>query len=678
MSNREQPSRKRGIRASRARLYRALTAAGFKTQAALAESMADLEGLAQAPKDVVSRVFREQPVELPTLERVARALGVDAWELYKTADEPEPASAVGSGHPAPSHRAAKIGRWHIGLGLLFLLLGLASLWWVQQDPAASDSHTIAAATTSLLDPGPPTLVLHPIAGDSDDQLTAALRLYLDQHFTLASPTATVLTHDLEADEMAQRLRVQAVVEGELLSVGRYSGVRIHLYTGGVRAQVWAETVPTIELDENLLGIAANAGRAVADGLGVPVAGDDEWPVHFPAAKAQDYYLEGLAHLDGPASELNILRAQSRLEAALRQDADYPDAHAGLCRALLEEYWMEEAQRALRDAAQACSRALQLAPEAPATRLAQAHFLRVNGRLDDAMDIYEALLAVKPRDAEALVGMATTLLQRFREDGDPTDLEAARAAATEATAAAPDFWKPPFWLATLEYTAGNLGAAIASAEEARGRDENEFILANLGTFYFCANDLTQARLAYERASDIAPQSYVGDEFLGMLLYLQADYAESAQLRQRAIDNLSAVGQPEIHEMWGNLADSYLQSGASAAAVTAFVKAAEIAERDVLQGIATPADRASRGYYYTMLQQMAPERVPVSAREHIVADLDTATTATLEPGPAIRLAKAWLQHERPERALRAFEQAVSSCAGYANTPELDSLRAMLVVQ
>lgn len=677
MSNREQPSRKRGIRASRARLYRALTAAGFKTQAALAESMADLEGLAQAPKDVVNRVFREQPVELPTLERVARALDVDAWELYKTADEPEPASAGGPGQPAPSRPATRIGRWHIGLGLLILLPALAGLWWTQLDPGAQDSQT-SAATTSLLDPGPPTLVLHPIAGDNDGQLTTALRLYLDQQVTLASPTATVLTHELEADEVAQRLRVQAVVEGELLTVGRYSAVRIYLYTGGVRAQVWAETVPTIELDENLPSIAANAGRSVADGLGVPIAGDDEWPVHFPATQAQDYYLEGLAHLDGPASELNILRAQSRFEAALRQDADYADAHAGLCRALLEEYWMEEAQRALADAAQACSRALQLAPTAPATRLAQAHFLRVNGRLDEAMDVYEALLTVNPRDAEALVGMATTLLQRFRRDGDPTDLEAAKTAATEATAAAPDFWKPPFWLATLEYTAGNLGAAIASAEEARGREENEFILANLGTFYFCANDLTQARLAYERARDIAPQSYVGDEFLGMLLYLQADYAESAQLRQRAIDNLSAVGQPEIHEMWGNLADSYLQNGASAAAVTAFVKAAEIAERDVLQGIGTPADRASRGYYYTMLQQLAPERVPAAAREHIVADLDAATATALEPGPAIRLAKAWLQHERPERALRAFEQAVSSCAGYANTPELDSLRAMLVAQ
>ncbi|QIB66700.1 tetratricopeptide repeat protein [Kineobactrum salinum] len=678
MSNREQPSRRRGIRASRTRLYRALTAAGFKTQAALAESMADLEGLAQAPKDVVSRVFREQPVELPTLERVARALGVDAWELYKTADEPEPASAGGPGHTTPAPRPARIGRWHIGVGLLLLLLGFAGLWWVQQDSTASDSRTIAATAISLLDPGPPTLALHPIAGDSDDQLTAALRLYLDQQYTLSSPTATVLTHDLEADAVAQRLRVQAVVEGELLTVGRYSAVRIYLYTGSVRAQVWAETVPTIELDENRLGIAANAARAIADRLGVPAAGDDEWPLYFPAATAQDYYLEGLAHLDGPASELNVLRAQSRFEAALRQDPDYADAHAGLCRALLEEYWMEEAQRALADAAQACNRALQLAPTAPATRLAQAHFLRVTGRLEEALDSYGILLTGNPRDAAALLDMAVTLLQLFHRDGNPADLEAARAAATQATVAAPDFWKPPFWLATLEYTAGDIGAAIASAEEARGREENEFILANLGTFYFCANNLTQARLAYERARDIAPQSYVGDEFLGMLLYLQADYAGSAQLRQRAIDNLSAVGQPEIHEMWGNLADSYLHNGASAAAVRAFVKAAEIAERDVLQGIGTPADRASRGYYYTMLQQLVPEQVPVTAREHIVADMEAASATILEPGPAIRLAKAWLQHGRPERALRAFEQAVSSCAGYANTPGLDSLRAMLVVQ
>ena len=57
------------MRASRAKLAHALTEAGLKTQAALAERIADIEGLDAAPKDVVNRVFRELPVDPTTLER---------------------------------------------------------------------------------------------------------------------------------------------------------------------------------------------------------------------------------------------------------------------------------------------------------------------------------------------------------------------------------------------------------------------------------------------------------------------------------------------------------------------------------------------------------------------------------------------------------------------------------
>ena len=58
-------SRKRGVRASRARLYHALTEAGFRSQAALAEKIADLEGavgrLQQASEARSGRVRMRDP-----------------------------------------------------------------------------------------------------------------------------------------------------------------------------------------------------------------------------------------------------------------------------------------------------------------------------------------------------------------------------------------------------------------------------------------------------------------------------------------------------------------------------------------------------------------------------------------------------------------------------------------
>lgn len=677
MATGNQHSRKRGVRASRPRLYHALTEAGFRSQAALAERIADLEGLDQAPKDLVSRVFREQPVELQTLERVARALGTEAWTLYKTSDEPEP-EPTGDAPTAPARSSLTPSIALASLVLLAVLGGGA--WWLatgSSDGTLVELGSAPERTVLGLLRAAPTLVLQPLSGDEGESVSDALRAELETRFQLASPTATILVDGLELEDAARRLRSHAVVDGEVQRLGRFAAVRIYLYSGGMRQQVWAETVPGTELERHRAAIAERAAIAVAHGLGMPT-GTDDWPRHYPLAPVQDYYLEGRVHLDGPASELNIRRAQSRFQAALRQDANYADAHAGLCEALLEEYWMEDAQRALSDAALACGRALQLAPYAPATRIAQAHYLRVTGRLDESLEVLEALLTDHPDDSAALVGIAATRLQRFRSARDGEELSLAKASATRATMADPGFWKPPFWLAILEYFSGDIGAAIAAAEVALERDENEFVLANLGTFHFCADQLNEARWAYERARDVAPHSYVGDEFLGMLLYLLGDFEQSAALRQRAIDRLTAVGEPEIHEMWGNLADAYLLSGDERNAVTAFIKAAEIAERDVLQGIETPADRASRAYYYTMLMQLAPDSVPGTAATRILDDLRDVHDSDLEPGPAIRLAKAWLQHDRPERALAAFERAVAHCGGYASTPELASLRTMLAAE
>ena len=681
LTKRSRNSRKRGVRASRARLYRALTEAGLRSQAALAERIADLETLEQAPKDLVSRAFREQPVELQTLERIARALDVEAWQLYLTNDEPETppltaGEATGGPDPAVAPRIT-VALWLAPL-LVVLAVVAGGLWWLGAKPTSEGAGQDTVASNAAQQPrlrrswvGEPTLVVTAFAGDTDGALKEALRVQLSQHFRIASPSAELLVRDLDAGEIATQLRSDAVIDGEIVRLGRLAGVRVYVYGGGVRQQVWAEIVEAVRLGERLDAVAANSVRAVSRALGMPL-GDDEYPRHYPLAPVQEYYLEGRLHLDASASELNIRRAQGRFEAALRIDANFADAHAGLCEALLEEYWMEDAQRALNDASLACGRAIQLAPLAATSKIAHAHFLRVTGRAQEAIAELDALLAEDPDDAAALVGLVASLLALYRGDGDAAHLDRATAAAEHATTVDPGFWKPPFWRATIAYYAGDLDSAIAAAEEARSRDENEYVLANLGTFYFCANELELARGAYERAREVAPHSYVGDEFLGMLYYLLGDYETAAQLREQAISRLASVGEPEIHEMWGNLADAYLQSGRHEAATDAFLRAVEISERDVLQGIESLADRASRAYYYSRLANLAPQRMPPETEARVKVDLLEALEHPLEPGTAVRVAKAWLQYDRKDLALRAFEQAVAQCGGYASTPDLAALR------
>src|SRR3546814_12865944 len=80
------------------------------------------------------------------------------------------------------------------------------------------------------------------------------------------------------------------------------------------------------------------------------------------------------------------------------------------------------------------------------------------------------------------------MHEFRQSVDRHVLETAMDAAQKAGQADPSIWKPLFSLATMHYLAGDVAAAIRTSEEALARDVNEYVLGNLGTFYFCNGEL----------------------------------------------------------------------------------------------------------------------------------------------------------------------------------------------
>ncbi len=659
MSPSNGPQRRRGVRASRAKLVHALTSAGFRTQAALADHIADLEGLETPPKDVINRVFRELAVDPTTIERVARALGVEAHTLYKSADEK---GAVDVEPPKPSNRTL------IAVVAATVVLAIAiAIGFRSEEPAPVDDVDTTPAPLGM---GTATLAVIPFDGDDDNAFANVLRGTLERYFNVARPTADALTRSRDPVEVARRLRTDVVIDGEFLQVGRLVAVRVFLFKGGVRQQVWADSVPAVALNESLAAMATGTTFAVRQAVGMPVP--DGSVGHFPLAPVQDDYLEGERRLDEPSNELNVKRAQARFESALRKDANYARAHAGLCQTLLEEYWMDSENRALEDARLACGQALQLDPDGRVVAAAHAHFLRRTGRNDEAIELYKRTIERFPKDAASLGGLASALLDAYREDGDREHLLAAKLAAARAADIDPYVWKPLFFLATMEWFDGNVGGAIEASERAIARHENEYVLANLGSFYLCDGALENARDAYARARELNPTSYVGDEFLGQAHYFLGNFELSAELRQRAIDSVSN-GNPEIHEMWGNLGDSYRQSGVTDKAIAAYTRAAEIAERDHLRGTIPADDDAARAYYYTMLANLDPDSVPSSVLRIIDDEIDAIAEKLVAASAMRRMAQTYLTRNEVEKAKATLERATASCRGYALLPDLTALRS-----
>ncbi len=672
-----QTHRRRGVRASRAKLTHALTEAGLRTQAALSERIADLEGLETAPKDLVNRAFRELPVDPQTLDRIATALGVDAPTLYKTSDEvAAPAAAEVESESEPVHEQESttdsLPRAYLAFALALGVVAIALIAWfaLPSDPEPADTEVAALsqpADSHVLSRGPLSLVVLPLQDESDEQLSNQVRTALAHDFSVATPTATAAAQTTDPQALADSLRVDLVIFGEIVEVGSLSGIRVYRYSDSGRRQIWAESLPTAQLESKSHQIASHIARAVrAD---TENANSTPAP-HFPLATVQDDYLQGQLHLGKPTSELNIKRAQSRFSAALRQDGNYARAHAGLCMALLEEFWMDDEERAMNDAARTCGDATALAADDTVVAVAHAYFLRRSGRSDEAIEEFERIVALEPDNAAALEGLAATLLDNFRQSGEKERLNRAIAVANRSVSINPDAWRPYNTLLSLHWFAGNIDGAIEAAENSIRFEENELVLVNLGTMYLCSGRIQKARTTYERAVEIAPESYIGDEFLGQAMYFLGDFKRSAELRRKAIDSI-ADGEPEIHEMWGNLGDSYRQIGNTAGAIGAYLQATKIAERDHLRGNAAIADRASRAYYYTMLRTLDRDTVADDVYNSVLNDLDDISSSVTEMSALRRLAQIWVQLGNLDKAQQTLAKVTATCPGYARMPDLAQL-------
>ncbi|MEO1574094.1 MAG: tetratricopeptide repeat protein [Pseudomonadota bacterium] len=677
-------TRQRGIKASPYRLTRARKAAGFASQAAVAEKIAELEGLENAPKDVVNRAFRGVKVSPDTIERLALALNVEAHTLLWTADEEaqhgdtaaDAPPAVTASHDVPGPRTSRvriIAAVCAAMAVLAVLAVLAIAITNRGTPqsamraavpafealAGGDASLLITAEVGTAGPAP----IDAPVGALTDTLSAAL----GTHFTVASAAGAGLQTPGRTARGIGAIRTSAHLTLKTDTVNRWSGLSAWLEADGVRRIVWAETLPTYRIALDKAALADRLREAVLVAIGAQRTSSAS---DFPSTEAHFDVISGLALLDDPPRELNLQRAQSRFEAALRRSPNDALAHAGLCRALLEKYWMLDEARAIEDAAATCARADALAPDDPAVQLARARLLQVGGRNDDAIALLTDLLFARPDDADALSMLTVSQITRFQTLGDPGALQRGRAAALRAGAADPFIWKPYYHLSQIEFLRDDVAQAIAAIKQGLARSENSFLLANLGTYETCVGNFGAAQTAIERSQALAPGAYVGDEFMGQLMYFQGRFDEALALRKKAIDSFEQ-GEPALHDMWGSLADAYRQTGRRDEAVEAYRLAINVVETDLLNQDASQSARAARLYYYARLAELAPDILTAAVADRLEGELDAVADAQIEPLGYRYMTLAFALNDRPDDARRFLTRATTRCAGYRQYPDIAAL-------
>ncbi len=264
---------------------------------------------------------------------------------------------------------------------------------------------------------------------------------------------------------------------------------------------------------------------------------------------------GLAQLDGKSSEKRVL-----LEALSRSEPNLPDWAVGLAQLDLEERRYEECVARLRKffadrpmpppaaliAGEALERANQCGesvailesylrsdPTHRAARTSLADCYATQGRSEDAENAYRRVLAVKPDDSAAAMGLSRLLRSHGRD--------------AKAREALEDFQRAK----RLSDAQAQAALALTVAKEAFGRERwSEAILqarraldiepdlaeghALVGAASLRAGDSRTARAAFERVLVLDPKHGSARVYLARVLESEGDYAGAVALLEKHMD------------------------------------------------------------------------------------------------------------------------------------------------
>ncbi len=680
-------ARKRGVRASRTKLTQALLSAGLKTQSSLAERIAQVESLESAPKDLVNRVFRQQPVDPNTLERIAAALGVTAHQLYLSSDEPDyqesPPQAV---EPAPENESnipqskrvvsRKLSFWSLIIGVCLSALVLAMLWRPasptnKPTPANAAQSTLAIANSVIIYSG-------------DDQLTTVadhLGQFLPTNVKHTHVAKQLVTPPISAPRIADQFQSDGVITLNLLEQGRYQFTQLYYYINGEEKQLASLHHTNEELLYQPERLARQLSHALAPLLSPNMAdnratnlnasGEGFTSVNLDLAEQKSFLNARLA-LQQVNSELAIKRAQTLLANILALKPEFYLADAAMCEALIHESWMGNEKLLLQRAQKHCDLALSHLAKHPYVAQAQGLLLRRTGEVPAAIELLSDQLQIWPNHSDLLRTLSYTELVAYQQAGKSQKfyIDQAIEHAEQAVALVPEDYHAQFDLSIMYQVNYQYEKAIAVLQKALSLEDTIEARSNLTMAYFCNGQPDLALSNTNQVSVSNEQSYIKEELLGQAYYFSGDFSQAEAHRQRALD-IIGTGEGGWHQQWGNLADTQRHLGDKQTAIDSYRQAMTIVARDELRGNLDVQRKIFYAYYYQMLSILDPLHYPAQDAPYTLQQLTQLLKENVEVASFFRLAVILKSMDQTNLASEARNTALNRCPGYSLNPDYKSL-------
>jgi tetratricopeptide (TPR) repeat protein len=672
-------TRKRGVKASRAKLETAMLEAGIKTQVALANKIADIEKSATPPKDLINRTFRQENVSPNTIAKIARALNVEPYTLYLSKNENDllqsivttdeldtnsllPDETHNQVENLPSSKIKAFKKWYI----LTATIGLSAMvisYYLLSHLNKNGMESVAKIRPIL---GNYSIVL---LNNSDtlQHMSEGIQQRLANYnipSTLIRLNAILDGQDTSA--IATQFQADAVLKLKEKNYGRYSSVKAYLYIHNIEKLIWTGASNTLEM-QNSNDLVTEIMPYLTKEL-IPEQTDQLTP--YLLVDDLDKMLKAWQLLDDYQVRLNLKTAQTYLYEILSRYSDYAPAYALICESLLKESISGNEKAILESAGQHCGKALSLSPNSTLNRIVYGNFLRKSGRVLDSISLFEELLEDQPNSSDANYGLALAYFAAFEQDLSeiPASLELAKQYGLNATKIDPMYWEYYLYLGNFYWYGQDISRALEQYEKSAALNATSLNLVNIGTSQICLGQFEQAISTYQKIHQIDSDSYLADEFMGMSFYYSGNFEQSLLYRQKALaliaDNESGV----YHLIIGALADSYRQVGEYKQAIAEYKRALIYLERDVLKNIDTTEDAIHKYYYMLMLSQLDPENYNQEAKNNLGIDLYSFLQRDFSQTVNNRLATIWSIEGDIKHAKIALDKATAICSTYFYNPDL----------
>ena len=374
------------------------------------------------------------------------------------------------------------------------------------------------------------------------------------------------------------------------------------------------------------------------------------------ASAFDWVKQGRGYLSRYDRPDNIDRAIAAFQNAIRQDASYAPAHAGLAEAYFRKDATTPDPQWKRLASDSARKGVQLNPDLAVTHLAQGIVLLRTGKADEAGAELRRALELDPLNGTNCVWMGEYYVDRK----DPVRAEEFY---DQAVKLAPDDWNTYQYLGRFLYRNARYEEAAHAWERANDLAPNNIqILRSIAAAYHALNREDEAWTLLQRALEIAPSATAYSN-MGTFRFFQGRYADAAGLFEKAVEL-----NPNEYRYWGNLGDAHRWvPGDEGKSKKAYTRAIQLAEEKLASRKDDPEMQSSIAIYFAKSGDKKRALQQINQLEKI---------ASRSPGSYFKSLVVYEITGNRDKALRDLNVALR--LGYSqkeisNEPELTSLRA-----